>query len=143
MERGDDSRHTVTDSAACTSDLDPVCTTAVFVMTHDQPMTPPMCNEPHTSEGGGETIEAIWFRLRFMNRRLTKVSKYLSFVLRHHPEAIGLKLDTDRWANVDELIAKANTSGKSITLAQVRDVVTLDEQKMFVFSDDGSRIRSN
>ncbi|MGI9497217.1 MAG: RNA 2'-phosphotransferase [Mariniblastus sp.] len=78
-----------------------------------------------------------------MNRRLTKVSKYLSFVLRHHPEAIGLKLDTDRWANVDELIAKANTSGKSITLAQVRDVVTLDEQKMFVFSDDGCRIRSN
>lgn len=78
-----------------------------------------------------------------MNRRLTKVSKYLSFVLRHHPEAIGLKLNPDRWANVDELIAKANTSGKSITLAQVRDVVALDEQKMFVLSDDGCRIRSN
>lgn len=78
-----------------------------------------------------------------MNRRLTKVSKYLSFVLRHHPEAIGLKLDRNRWANVDELIAKANTSGKSITLAQVRDVVLMDEQKMFVLSDDGCRIRSN
>lgn len=78
-----------------------------------------------------------------MNRRLTKVSKYLSFVLRHHPEAIGLKLDRNRWANVDELIDKANTSGKSITLAQVRDVVSLDEQKMFVLSDDGCRIRSN
>lgn len=78
-----------------------------------------------------------------MNRRLTKVSKYLSFVLRHHPEAIGLKLGRNRWANVDELIAKANTSGKSITLAQVRDVVSLDEQKMFVLSDDGCRIRSN
>lgn len=78
-----------------------------------------------------------------MNRRLTKVSKYLSFVLRHNPEAIGLKLDRNRWANVDELIAKANTSGKSITLAQVRDVVSLDEQKMFVLSDDGCRIRSN
>lgn len=78
-----------------------------------------------------------------MNRRLTKVSKYLSFVLRHHPEAIGLKLDPERWANVEELVQNANASGKSITLAQVKDVVTLDEQKMFAFSEDGLRIRAN
>ncbi|MCP4479712.1 MAG: RNA 2'-phosphotransferase [Planctomycetaceae bacterium] len=78
-----------------------------------------------------------------MNRRLTKVSKYLSFVLRHHPEAIGLKLDPERWTNVEELVQKANASGKSITLSQVKDVVTLDEQKMFAFSEDGLRIRAN
>ena len=78
-----------------------------------------------------------------MNRRLTKVSKYLSFVLHHHPEAIGLKLDPERWANVEELVQKANASAKSITLSQIRDVVTLDEQKMFAFSEDGLRIRAN
>ncbi|MDG1511846.1 MAG: RNA 2'-phosphotransferase [Mariniblastus sp.] len=78
-----------------------------------------------------------------MNRRLTKVSKYLSFVLRHHPEAIGLKLDPERWANVEELVQNANASGKSITLSQVKDVVTLDEQKMFALSEDGLRIRAN
>ena len=76
-----------------------------------------------------------------MNRRLTKVSKYLSFVLRHHPESIGLQLDPDRWACVDELVKKANSSGKSITLAQIKDVVALDEQNMFMLSDDGHRIR--
>ena len=78
-----------------------------------------------------------------MNRRLTKISKYLSFVLRHHPEAIGLKLDPERWANVEELIKNANSSGKSITLMQVQDVVALDEQNMFGLSDDGLRIRAN
>jgi putative RNA 2'-phosphotransferase len=74
-----------------------------------------------------------------MNNRLTKISKYLSFVLKHHPESIGLKLDPDRWASVDELVKKANSSGKSITLKHVQDVVALDEKKMFMLSDDGLR----
>ncbi len=76
-----------------------------------------------------------------MNRRLTKISKYLSFILRHHPEKIGLKLDAERWAVVDELVEKANSNGKSLTLAQVKQVVELNEKKIFAFSDDGLRIR--
>ena len=77
-----------------------------------------------------------------MNKRLTKISKYLSFILRHEPESIGLKLDPERWANVDELVEKANSNGKTITLTQVQQVVTLNEQKIFVLSDDGLRIRA-
>jgi len=77
-----------------------------------------------------------------MNNRLTKISKYLGFVLRHHPESIGLSLDDQRWANVDELIKNANANGKSITLTQVQEVVDLDAKKMFIFSEDGRRIRA-
>jgi putative RNA 2'-phosphotransferase len=76
-----------------------------------------------------------------MNNRLTKICKYLSFTLRHHPEAIGLELDADRWANIEELVQKANANGKSISQEQVKDVVSLDEKRMFVLSDDGLRIR--
>ena len=76
-----------------------------------------------------------------MNRRLTRISKYLSFILRHHPETIGLELDSERWANVDELVKKANANGKSITLEQVQQVVALNERKIFVLSSDGLRIR--
>ena len=76
-----------------------------------------------------------------MNRRLTRISKYLSFILRHHPETIGLELDSERWADVDELVKKANANGKSITLEQVQQVVALNERKMFVLSSDGLRIR--
>ena len=62
--------------------------------------------------------------------------------MRHHPESIGLKLDPERWASVDELVKNANSNGKSITLAQVREVVALNEQKIFLLSDDGLRIRA-
>ena len=36
---------------------------------------------------------------------LTKTSKYLSLILRHKPEAAGIKLDEHGWADVEELIA--------------------------------------
>ena len=76
-----------------------------------------------------------------MNRRLTKISKYLSFILRHHPEKIGLKLDPERWADVKELVKNANSNGKSFTLEQVKQVVASNELKIFELSEDGLRIR--
>lgn len=33
-----------------------------------------------------------------------RLSKYLSLILRHHPEVIGISLDAHGWADVDELI---------------------------------------
>ena len=91
---------------------------------------------------GAKTKFSDWVRLLGMNRRLTKISKYLSFILRHHPESIGLRLDPDGWVSVDALVKNANSNGKSITLAQVQEVVALNELKIFVFSDDGLRIRA-
>ena len=35
---------------------------------------------------------------------LTKTSKYLSLILRHHPEAAGITLDEHGWADVEDLI---------------------------------------
>ena len=78
-----------------------------------------------------------------MNKRLTKISKYLSFILRHNPGAIGMKLDPDGWLNVDQLIKNANENGKSITLAQLHEVIAGSEEKRFSLSDDGLRIRAN
>ena len=44
-----------------------------------------------------------------MNEKIAKsVSKFLSLVLRHSPETIGLKLDENGWADVEELIIKCN-----------------------------------
>ena len=40
-----------------------------------------------------------------------QLSKFLSFVLRHKPDAIGLTLDSQGWASIDELIGNANVSG--------------------------------
>ena len=79
---------------------------------------------------------------RGMNKRLTKISKYLTFILRHEPGSIGLTLDEKGFANIEELITAANASGKSITTEQVNDVVRLDEKQLFVLSDDKLRVRA-
>ncbi|WDQ16257.1 RNA 2'-phosphotransferase [Rhodopirellula sp. P2] len=76
-----------------------------------------------------------------MNKRLTRISKYLTFILRHEPHSIGLTLDADGFAPVEELVSKANESGKSITVEQVQQVVAGHEPPMFALSDDGQRIR--
>jgi putative RNA 2'-phosphotransferase len=78
-----------------------------------------------------------------MNKRLTKLSKYLTYILRHEPHAIGLKLDEEGFLNVEELVRNANASGKKITIEQVNQVVTENEQELFTLSDDGQRIRAN
>ena len=78
-----------------------------------------------------------------MNKRLTKLSKDLTYILRHEPHAIGLKLDEEGFLNVEELVRNANASGKKITIEQVKQVVTENEQELFTLSDDGQRIRAN
>lgn len=76
-----------------------------------------------------------------MNKRLTRISKYLTFVLRHEPQSIGIKLDDEGFVTVDELVKNANASGKSITSEQVHQVVAAQEEKRFSLSEDGTRIR--
>ena len=54
---------------------------------------------------------------------LTAISKFLSLVLRHEPQRIGLVLDEAGWAYVDELLDKAALAGRPITPEQLRQVV--------------------
>ena len=39
------------------------------------------------------------------DKNLETASKYMSLILRHKPEVIGISLDEHGWAEVDELIA--------------------------------------
>lgn len=38
------------------------------------------------------------------SKQLNKGSKFLSYVLRHEPKSIGIKLDTEGWAKIALLI---------------------------------------
>lgn len=73
-----------------------------------------------------------------------RISKFLSFILRHKPDAIGLALDEQGWASIEELIEKANASDQGVTLTRplVERVVETNEKKRFTLSDDGTRIRA-
>ncbi|WP_020407453.1 RNA 2'-phosphotransferase [Hahella ganghwensis] len=78
-----------------------------------------------------------------MNKDITKTSKFLSFILRHEPQAIGITLDENGWVNINELLEAANASGKSITRELLDEVVFTNDKQRFAYSPDGSRIRAN
>ena len=72
----------------------------------------------------------------------TEVSKFLSYVLRHQPQAIGLSLDHEGWASIDCLIAGAQQDGKRLTRELILAVVASSDKKRFAISDDGVFIRA-
>lgn len=78
-----------------------------------------------------------------MNQNIVKISKFLSLVLRHEPEKIGLSLDAAGWVSVDELLAACRQHGKAITFEQLQDVVANNDKQRFSFSADGNLIRAN
>ena len=59
----------------------------------------------------------------------TEVSKFLSYVLRHKPEAIGLTLDTEGWANIDALIQGAASDGKSLDYELIESIVDVKDSE--------------
>jgi len=78
-----------------------------------------------------------------MKTELVKTSKFLSYVLRHKPDAIGLRLDEEGWASVDELIARAGEGDQHLKRELIAEVVATNDKKRFSLSQDGSRIRAN
>jgi putative RNA 2'-phosphotransferase len=73
----------------------------------------------------------------------TNISKFLSLVLRHQPELIGIELDEQGWVAVDELLKKANAAGNAITFDILDYVVQTNAKKRFSFSDDLKKIRAS
>ena len=73
---------------------------------------------------------------------LTKLSRYLSYILRHHPEAVGISLDEHGWANVEALIEGISEKKKGFDREILEEIVRTDEKQRFSFSEDGTRIRA-
>jgi putative RNA 2'-phosphotransferase len=79
----------------------------------------------------------------FMEKQIKHISKFLSLVLRHEPEHIGLTLDNEGWANVNELIEKINKKGLRLDLTLLQIVVDNNDKKRFAFNEDKTRIRAS
>jgi putative RNA 2'-phosphotransferase len=77
-----------------------------------------------------------------MDKQLTRFSKFISLVLRHKPESIGLRLDEHGWAQIDELIAAANRAGVPLTRDALDTVVAENNKQRFAISADGRAIRA-
>jgi len=78
-----------------------------------------------------------------MSPHEVKLSKFLSFVLRHHPEEIGLTLDQAGWTSVAELLAGCRRRGLRLSEHELRAIVAHNDKQRFALSPDRSRIRAN
>ena len=70
------------------------------------------------------------------------VSKFISLVLRHNPEEIGITLDEHGWANVSELLAGISRT-QPITMEDLERIVAEDEKQRYSFNEDKTLIRAN
>ncbi|MGB1311763.1 MAG: RNA 2'-phosphotransferase [Leucothrix sp.] len=79
-----------------------------------------------------------------MNQKQQKrIGKFISLILRHEPEKIGLQLDNAGWADVDELLAGLKRKNREISFAQLQELVTSNDKQRYSFNEDQTRIRAN
>jgi putative RNA 2'-phosphotransferase len=69
---------------------------------------------------------------------LTRASKFLSLVLRHRPEAAGITLDANGWADIDALVA----GGHGLTRELLERVVATNPKQRFAIDETGTLIRA-
>jgi len=77
------------------------------------------------------------------NKQLISTSKFLSLVLRHKPETIGIQLDDNGWTDVKILIEKSNSHGIAIDLETLKHIVETNSKKRFAFNETLDRIRAS
>jgi putative RNA 2'-phosphotransferase len=72
-----------------------------------------------------------------------RLSKFLSLILRHQPEKVGITLDQAGWVDVAELLGATERHGRKVSREQLLHVVETSDKKRFALSDDGKRIRAS
>ena len=76
-------------------------------------------------------------------KNLVHISKFMSLVLRHKPEELGITLDERGWTDVNVLLQKIKDRGFSIDMEILKQVVAENSKKRFAFNEDGSLIRAS
>ena len=75
---------------------------------------------------------------------INHTSKYISLILRHKPETIGISLDEHGWADVQELIDGINASfSDRLDKEWLEEIVRTDEKQRYSFNEDHTLIRAN
>lgn len=78
-----------------------------------------------------------------MRKEDDKLSVFISLILRHKPETIGICLDEHGWENVDELIDGINHVGRKIDMEILEEIVRTDNKQRYSFNENKTLIRAN
>lgn len=73
---------------------------------------------------------------------LTRISRYLSLILRHKPWVAGVTLDRHGWADVEELLAGVSRK-YPINKEILEEIVRTDNKQRYSFNDEKTKIRAN
>lgn len=73
---------------------------------------------------------------------LSDTSRFMSLILRHKPETIGISLDEHGWANVDELIEGISKTHE-FNMDILEEIVRTDNKQRYSFNEDKTLIRAN
>lgn len=75
--------------------------------------------------------------------KYSSISKFMSLILRHHPDAVGISLDNHGWADVKQLIDGIKKVGHKINMDILEEIVRTDEKGRYSFNEDKTLIRAN
>lgn len=75
-------------------------------------------------------------------KNMSETSKFISLILRHKPETIGITLDEHGWADVDALIEGIRKS-RPFDREMLEEIVQTDNKQRYSFNEDGTLIRAN
>jgi len=76
-------------------------------------------------------------------RSRTRLSKFVSFVLRHRPERVGIVLDRQGWVSIDALLVQCQAHGKNISRSMLDEIIKTSSKQRFAVSEDGLRVRAS
>ncbi|QIE60866.1 RNA 2'-phosphotransferase [Rasiella rasia] len=76
-------------------------------------------------------------------KQQTHISKFLSLVLRHKPETIGVQLDQNGWVDINELIEKSNKYGIKFNRETLNHIVATNSKKRFAINNKLDKIRAS
>lgn len=76
-------------------------------------------------------------------KQITRLSKLLSYILRHNPGEAGIELDKQGWAPVDQLLNYLINKGENINLDLLKHIVATNSKKRFSFNNDHTMIRAS
>ncbi|MCY9861378.1 RNA 2'-phosphotransferase [Vibrio coralliirubri] len=81
--------------------------------------------------------------MKISNKRLERVGRFLTFLLRHKPSAAGLKMCNQGWVSVNQLISNTQNNPKPLDVGELKEVVAFDDNARFALREgvDGLEIR--
>lgn len=74
---------------------------------------------------------------------LVKLGRYISLILRHHPEVIGIELDEHGWADVEQLIEGVAKNNQGFSMETLEEIVATNNKNRYSFNADKTKIRAN